>query len=99
MGAGPIVTIGGGRARGLSAAGVVAERAVAATADAGLDADALAEHQQRQGASAFTADWAALLTAIEEGSQADGIQAGWRVTQRPFEMKYFDFVGRVRRDG
>ncbi|HXZ75151.1 MAG TPA: transaldolase family protein [Streptosporangiaceae bacterium] len=43
-----------------------AERAIAATADAGVDADALAEHLQRQGAGAFTADWAALLTAIKE---------------------------------
>jgi len=43
-----------------------AERAIAATADAGIDADALAEHLQRQGAGAFTADWAALLTAIKE---------------------------------
>jgi hypothetical protein len=40
--------------------------AIAATADAGIDADALAEHLQRQGAGAFTADWAALLTAIKE---------------------------------
>jgi transaldolase len=43
-----------------------AERAVSAAADAGVDADALAEHLQRQGAGAFTADWAALLTAINE---------------------------------
>ena len=43
-----------------------AERAIAAAADAGVDADALAEHLQRQGAGAFTADWAALLTAINE---------------------------------
>ena len=43
-----------------------AERAVAAAADAGIDADALAEHLQRHGAGAFTADWAALLTAIKE---------------------------------
>jgi transaldolase len=43
-----------------------AERAVAAAADAGIDADALAEHLQRHGAGAFTADWAALLTAIRE---------------------------------
>ena len=42
-----------------------AERAIAATADAGVDADALAEHLQRQGAGAFTADWATLLTAIK----------------------------------
>ena len=32
----------------------------------GIGADALAEHLQRQGAGAFTADWAALLTAIKE---------------------------------
>jgi hypothetical protein len=37
-----------------------------AVADAGIDADALAEHLQRHGAGAFTADWAALLTAIKE---------------------------------
>ena len=43
-----------------------AERAIAAAADAGIDADALAEHLQRQGAGAFTADWAALLTAVKE---------------------------------
>jgi transaldolase len=33
-----------------------AERAIAAAADAGIDADALAEHLQRYGAGAFTAD-------------------------------------------
>ena len=43
-----------------------AERAISAAADAGLDADALAEHLQRHGAGAFTADWAALLIAIKE---------------------------------
>jgi hypothetical protein len=43
-----------------------AERAVSAAADAGIDADALAEHLQRHGAGAFTADWAALLTAIQD---------------------------------
>jgi len=43
-----------------------AERAISAAADAGIDADALAERLQRQGAGAFTADWTALLTAIEE---------------------------------
>ena len=43
-----------------------AERAIAAAADAGIDADALAEHLQRHGAGAFTADWAGLLTAIKE---------------------------------
>ena len=43
-----------------------AERAVAAAADAGIDADALAEQLQRHGAGAFIADWAALLTAIRE---------------------------------
>jgi transaldolase len=43
-----------------------AERAISAVADAGVDADALAEHLQRQGAGAFSADWAALLTAIEQ---------------------------------
>jgi transaldolase len=43
-----------------------AERAISAVADAGVDVDALAERLQRQGAGAFSADWAALLTAIEE---------------------------------
>jgi transaldolase len=43
-----------------------AERAIAAAADAGIDADALAEHLQRHGAGAFTADRAALLTAVKE---------------------------------
>ena len=43
-----------------------AERAISAAADAGLDADALAERLQRHGAGAFTADWAALLTAIDD---------------------------------
>jgi transaldolase len=43
-----------------------AERAVSAVADAGVDADALAERLQRQGAGAFSADWAALLAAIEQ---------------------------------
>ena len=43
-----------------------AERAITAAADAGIDADALAEHLQRHGAGAFTADWATLLTAIKE---------------------------------
>ena len=42
-----------------------AERAISAAANAGIDADALAEHLQRQGAGAFTADWAALLEAIK----------------------------------
>ena len=37
-----------------------------AAADAGIDADALAEHLQRHGAGTFTSDWAALLTAIKE---------------------------------
>ena len=43
-----------------------AERAISAVADAGVDADALAEHLQRQGAGAFSADWATLLSAIDE---------------------------------
>jgi transaldolase len=43
-----------------------AERALSAAADAGVDADALAEHLQRHGAGAFTADWAALHTAIQD---------------------------------
>ena len=44
-----------------------AERAIAAAAGAGIDADALAEHLQRNGAGAFTTeDWAALLTAMKE---------------------------------
>ena len=41
-----------------------AERAVAAVAAAGVDIDALAESLQRQGARAFSADWAALVDAI-----------------------------------
>jgi len=44
-----------------------AERAIAAAADAGIDA--LGEHLQRHRAGAFTADRAALLTAIEERRQ------------------------------
>jgi transaldolase len=43
-----------------------AERAISAAADAGIDADALAERLQRQGVGAFTADWTALLTTIIE---------------------------------
>jgi transaldolase len=43
-----------------------AERTISEVADAGVDADALAEHLQRHGAGAFSADWAALLTAIEQ---------------------------------
>ena len=43
-----------------------AERTISAAADAGVDADVLAEHLQRHGAGAFSADWAALLTAIEQ---------------------------------
>ncbi len=39
---------------------------ISAAADAGVDADVLAEHLQRHGAGAFSADWAALLTAIEQ---------------------------------
>jgi transaldolase len=46
-----------------------AERAVSAAADAGVDADALAERLQRHGAGAFRADWTALLTATEEKAQ------------------------------
>ena len=43
-----------------------AERVISAAADAGIDADALAERLQRHGAGAFTADWTTLLAAIEE---------------------------------
>ena len=43
-----------------------AERTISAIADAGVDVDILAERLQRQGAGAFEADWAALLTAIQE---------------------------------
>ena len=46
-----------------------AERVIAAAADAGIDADALAEHLQNHGAGAFTADWAALLTAITQKTE------------------------------
>ena len=41
-----------------------AERAVAAVAARGIDVGALGESLQRQGAKAFSADWAALLEAI-----------------------------------
>ena len=43
-----------------------AERTISAIADAGVNVDILAERLQRQGAGAFEADWAALLTAIQE---------------------------------
>ena len=46
-----------------------AEQIISAVAEAGVDVDALAERLQRQGAGAFSADWAALLTAIEEKAQ------------------------------
>jgi transaldolase len=46
-----------------------AERTISAVADAGVDVNALAERLQRQGAGAFTADWATLLTAMEEKAQ------------------------------
>jgi transaldolase len=46
-----------------------AEQTISAVADAGVDVDALAERLQRLGAGAFSADWAALLTAIEEKAQ------------------------------
>ena len=41
-----------------------ADEVVAAVAAAGVDVDALGESLQRQGAHAFSADWAALLDAI-----------------------------------
>jgi transaldolase len=41
-----------------------AEAQVAAVQAAGVDVDALAESLQRQGAKAFSADWAALVDAI-----------------------------------
>ena len=43
-----------------------AEWSIAAIADTGVDVDILAERLQRQGAGAFSADWAALLEAIRE---------------------------------
>jgi transaldolase len=46
-----------------------AEQSISAVADAGVDADALAERLQRIGAGASSADWTALLTAIEEKAQ------------------------------
>ncbi len=46
-----------------------AEQSISAVADAGVDADALGERLQRIGAGAFSADWIALLTAIEEKAQ------------------------------
>jgi transaldolase len=42
----------------------VAEALVAAVVAEGVDVDALAESLQRQGAKAFSADWAALVEAI-----------------------------------
>jgi transaldolase len=42
-----------------------AERTISAIADAGVDVDSLAEQLQDHGAGAFSADWTALLTAIE----------------------------------
>ena len=48
-----------------------AEAQVAAVAAAGVDVDALAESLQRQGARAFSADWAALVDAI--GAKVAGI--------------------------
>src|SRR5215813_1121906 len=53
-----------------------AERTISAVADAGIDVDALAERLQRQGAGAFSADWAALLTAIEEKAHKLKLKAG-----------------------
>ena len=43
-----------------------AERTISAIADAGVDADLLAERLQRWGAGRFGADWAALLAAIRD---------------------------------
>ena len=43
-----------------------AERTIAAIADAGIDVDILAERLQREAAGRFSADWAALLAAIQE---------------------------------
>ena len=43
-----------------------AERTISAIADAGVDADLLAERLQRRGAGRFGADWAALLAAIRD---------------------------------
>src|ERR1700747_589782 len=43
-----------------------AERSISAVADAGVDADALAERLQRHGAGAFSAAWAARLTPVGE---------------------------------
>ena len=60
-----------------------AERTIAAAADAGIDADALAEHLQRHGAGAFTADWAALLTAIEERRRSSRPKAAVNSDQTP----------------
>ena len=57
-----------------------AERAIAAAAVAGIDADALAEHLQRHGAGAFTADWAVLLTTIKEkGGEAHELKPPDRI--------------------
>jgi transaldolase len=43
-----------------------AERTISAVADAGVDVDILAERLQREGAGRFTADWAALLSSVQE---------------------------------
>ncbi len=50
-----------------------AERTISAVADVGIDVDALTERLQREGAAAFSADWAALLDAI--GGKAEGMKA------------------------
>jgi transaldolase len=53
-----------------------AERTIAATADAGIDSDVLAERLQREGAGRFDADWAALLAAIREKVGQPEIKSG-----------------------
>jgi transaldolase len=51
-----------------------AAQVVAAVASEGVDIDALGESLQRQGAPAFSADWAALLDAI--AAKTAGMKAG-----------------------
>jgi transaldolase len=53
-----------------------AERTIAAIADAGIDADVLAERLQREGAGRFGADWAALLAAIREKAGTPQTKSG-----------------------
>ena len=53
-----------------------AERSIAAIADAGVDVDILAERLQREGAGRFSADWAALLAAVQEKAAKPETKSG-----------------------